>query len=155
VWLFRGRSTDAAAGSTAILDALGRASGALPADFTSCLRVRSAAALQLADAGAAERAALEALKIAEARLGPHHDQTVLSLISVCSAQARKASPQALDTCEDARRRALRAYAPALEDYARPAHLLRVTVLVRFSEQVNLSVVAVRSLPHFVPPMWWA
>ena len=53
----------------------------LPEDLAGTLRARSDVAFQEGQAPEAESYALEALRLAESRLGPHHNQGVLALIS--------------------------------------------------------------------------
>ncbi len=109
VRLFRGRTGDALSESAAVLSGLRHAPGAGPADFTSALRLQSAAALESGNAPLAESDALQAFRLAETRLGPRHDQTVLAQVALCSARTVTKGAGALDTCEQARRRALAAY----------------------------------------------
>jgi serine/threonine-protein kinase len=81
-----------------------------PEDLPGALRVRSAVLAETGDDEAAVASAQEALEIAGKRLGPHHNQTVLSLVDLSSAYNRngKAEP-ALAMAELACQRALKAY----------------------------------------------
>jgi tetratricopeptide (TPR) repeat protein len=82
----------------------------LPEDLAGALRILSAAAIEEGNAVEAESSALEALEVAETRLGPRHNQVVLSLVDLCYAFASSGKHAlAIATGERARDWALEVY----------------------------------------------
>jgi tetratricopeptide (TPR) repeat protein len=93
-----------------LLEEMRRYGTALPEDFAGAWRLRSAVALEEGDPATAVSSALEALKVAESRLGMRHNQSVLALVDLCHAYQRAGQRElALKTGESALRRALDAY----------------------------------------------
>jgi hypothetical protein len=93
-----------------LLDEMRRYGSALPEDLAGAWRVRSAIALEEGDPAKAVSSALEALGIAESRLGPRHHQSVLALVDLCYAyQLAGQKELAVKTGEKAVMRGLEAY----------------------------------------------
>jgi serine/threonine-protein kinase len=93
-----------------LLADMNRYGSAFPEDLASAWRVRSAAAFEEGDGAEAISSALESLRIAESRLGTHHNQSVLALVDLCSAYERAGRLElALKTGEMAVTRALETY----------------------------------------------
>jgi hypothetical protein len=81
-----------------------------PEDFAGAWRIRSAVALAEHDSGMAISSALASQRIAEARLGMHHNQSVLALVDLSYAYSLAGRQDlALKTAEQAVQRGLHAY----------------------------------------------
>ena len=110
VRLFRGQFAGVRDEINDLLSAMHGSPEVLPEDLAGALRIRSNLALEENDSALAEASALEALHVAEARLGPHHNQSVLALVDLSLAyQAGGKRDLSIETCERARGRALEAY----------------------------------------------
>ena len=114
VRLFRGQYPEGRAEIDQLVLAMRRSPRTLPEDLAGALRIRSDLALEEGNFRLAESSALEALQIADDRLGPHHNQTVLALVELSLAyQAGGKVDAALEIVERAKRRALEAYSGQL------------------------------------------
>jgi hypothetical protein len=110
VRLSRGQTDEVRREIGLLLADMRRSPRTLPEDIAGALRIRSAVALEESNAAEAESSALEALGMAEKRLGRLHNQAVLSLVDLCYAyESDGKQALALDTCKLARDRALAAY----------------------------------------------
>ena len=110
VRLSRGQSSAVRREIDELLAAMRRSPQTLPEDMAGALRILSAVALEQGDAAEAEMAALEALRVAESRLGRRHNQAVLSLVDLSYAyQLSEKRQLALETAGRALQRALDAY----------------------------------------------
>ena len=85
VWITRGQTDKAHEEIENLLEEMQRYGSALPEDLAGAWRVRSAIALEEGDPTKAVASALNALGIAESRLGPRHNQSVLALVDLCYA----------------------------------------------------------------------
>ena len=97
VLLSRGQTNNIRGEVDHLLDEMHRYRSALPEDFAGAWRVRSAIALDDGDSAKAVSSALEALRIAESRLGARHNQSVLgpgrSLLCVSACRSTGVSRQ--------------------------------------------------------------
>ena len=111
VHIFRGRYAGVRAGIADLLRDMEAAPAVLPEDLAAAWRARSEAALGLGEFRDAIASASEALRVAEGRLGPNHNQAVLALVNLSLAygSAGEQAP-AMETAERAYHRALEAYA---------------------------------------------
>jgi hypothetical protein len=110
VLLFRGYTKRILPDIDRLLAEMRQYSSALPEDFAGAWRIRSAIALAEGDAATAISSALEALRIAESRLGTRHNQAVLALVDLSYAyQSAGRRELALKTADQAVKRALDAY----------------------------------------------
>ena len=110
VRIFRGQYTEARPEVDLLLRDMQAHPGPLPEDLAAALRVRSELAWEEGNAAEAESFAQRALDLAERRLGPHHNQSVLALVSLSLArQLRAEARQAVETGQLALRRGLEAY----------------------------------------------
>jgi len=108
--LFRGQVVQVRADIDELLSNMKRSPATLPEDLAGTYRIRSAVALEYGDGQAAESFARDALRIAETRLGPRHNQSALALVDLCYAhQLTEKGLRAEQTCQRARERALEAY----------------------------------------------
>lgn len=110
VRIFRGQYAQVRGEIDGLLREMERSGTVLPEDLAAAWRARSEAALEMAEPGEAETSAAEALRVAESRLGPNHNQSVLALVNLSLARGSAGnSALALETAESARRRALESY----------------------------------------------
>lgn len=110
VRIFRGQYAQVRNEIDGLLREMGRSGNVLPEDLAAAWRARSEAALEMAEPEEAKASAAEALRVAEDRLGPSHNQSVLALVNLCLAYGAAGDPAlALDTGERALRRALESY----------------------------------------------
>ena len=110
VLLFRGQTGRIRPEIDQLLEEMGRYGSALPEDFAGARRIRSAIAIEQGDSATAISSALEALRIAESRLGTRHNQAVLALVDLCYAyQSAGRYELGLQTGAQAVNRGLNAY----------------------------------------------
>jgi serine/threonine-protein kinase len=108
---FRGETVKAGDEAGWLVEQMTRYGTPFAEDFAGAWRVKSETALEQGDAPRAASGAKQALKIAEAKLGVRHNQSVLGLVDLCLAQQQDSNrEQALHTCGRALNRALDAYA---------------------------------------------
>ncbi len=107
--LYRGDIATVRTAVNALLNDMNRSPATLPEDLAGAQRILSAAALEAGDNALAEAAAREALHVAERRLNPRHNQSVLGLVDLCYAQLAQGDSDARDTAEAAVARGLEAY----------------------------------------------
>ena len=87
-----------------------RSSRTLPEDLAGALRILSEMAVDEGNGEEAESSALEAVAVAEQRLGRNHNQAVLTLVDLCYAYVSNGKPAlAAETGKHARERAMEAY----------------------------------------------
>jgi serine/threonine-protein kinase len=110
VRLYRGQFGALGSNIDELVSDMRRSPEVLPEDLAGAFRIRSAVARENGDAQTAETFALEALHIAERRLGIQHNQSVLALIDLSYAYllANK-NAMALSAADRARLRALEVY----------------------------------------------
>ena len=140
IHLFRGEILTARREIEELLFAMRQGGRPFPEDLAGSLRARSDVAFQEGKAAEAESYALEALRVAESRLGPHQNQAVLALISLTYAyQLGKKLVLAVETGDRALRRALEAYS------GRSVHANVVKARVAFAQALAASGQADRAL----------
>lgn len=113
IWVrfFRGRTAALRGEIDDLLRAMQNSPRTLPEDLAAALRARSDLAFEEGEPRAALGFAREALRFAEAQLGPRHNQTVLALVSLTLAhQLSGNAAVAVEQGARGRRRALEAYA---------------------------------------------
>lgn len=110
ICLSRGQTDRARGDIDHLLEDMRRFGSAYPEDFAGAWRIRSAVALAEHDSGMAISSALASQRIAEARLGMHHNQSVLALVDLSYAYSLAGRQDlALKTAEQAVQRGLHAY----------------------------------------------
>ena len=93
VLLSRGQTKKIRGDLDRLLEEMRLYGSALPEDLAGAWRLRSAVALEEGDSARAVSAALEALEIAESRLGTRQNQSVLALVDLCYAYQRAGQPE--------------------------------------------------------------
>lgn len=110
VLLFRGQTDKICPEVDLLLKDMRQYGSALPEDFASAWRIRSAIAVQQGDSAKAISAALEALRIAESRPALCRNQAVLAMVDLCTAyQCAGQNELAVKTGDLAVKRALDTY----------------------------------------------
>ena len=142
ILLFRGETSKVRGEVDRLLAQMKLYQSALPEDFAGAWRIRSAVALEDHDAPTAIASAHAALQIAETRLGVRHNQAVLGLVDLCTAQQLAGElPRALETCQNALNRALNAYSHSATHpnvlKARVAFALALARCGQLSRAINL------------------
>jgi len=111
-WIFlsRGRTDRIRPNINHLLEDMRHFGSAFPEDFAGAWRIRSAVALAEGDSGMAISSALASQRIAELRLGMHHNQSVLALVDLSYAYSLVGREDlAVKTAEQAVQRGLQAY----------------------------------------------
>jgi len=110
ILLARGRTDRIRRDIDYLLEDMRRFGSAFPEDFAGAWRIRSAVALAEGDSGMAISSALASQRIAESRLGMHHNQSVLALVDLSYAYSLAGRPDlAVKTAGQAVQRGLQAY----------------------------------------------